>query len=193
LVSVYVKYVKRCLDFFLSFLGIIILFPVLLTVAIFVKFDSSGSIFFQQKRIAKGGREFIVYKFRSMRVDAPEQSAHSSDSLKNYVTKLGKFMRATGIDELPQLFNILKGDMAIVGPRPCLYNDYELIDLRSKHGVNIIRPGLTSLSKLKDVYGHKPRDKIKIDIEYKSNISFSLDMEIFLTTIKLVFLKRNEK
>lgn len=140
----YKRFIKRGLDIFLSTLGIIILAPFLLLICIFIMIDSKGPIIFTQKRVGKDSTHFNIYKFRTMKVDTPKEiPTHLLDNPNFFITNTGRFLRKTSLDELPQLFNILKGDMSIIGPRPALWNQYDLIEERDKYEANSIRPGLT--------------------------------------------------
>lgn len=179
----YRKYLKRLFDFILSLIGLILLSPIFLVLIILIKLDSKGPIIFKQRRIGKDKREFNIYKFRSMRIDAPKDApTHLLNNPDLYITSVGKFIRKTSLDELPQLINIIKGDMAIVGPRPALYNQYDLISERDKYSANSIRPGLTGLAQISG------RDELSIDIkakydgEYLEKYNFLLDLKIIFNT-----------
>lgn len=135
---------KRIVDFLLSLIGLLVLSPVFLILAIAIKGESKGPVFFKQKRVGIHKKHFMILKFRTMRTDTPkDMPTHLLKNPEQYITKTGRFLRKTSLDELPQLINILKGDMAVVGPRPALYNQYDLIEERDKYGANDIRPGLT--------------------------------------------------
>ena len=137
-------YVKRGMDFVLSLLGLLLLSPVFLGLVIAIKIDSPGPILFRQKRVGIHKTYFEILKFRTMRIDTPKDvPTHLLENPEQYITKVGKFLRRTSLDELPQILNILKGDMAVVGPRPALWNQYDLIEERDKYGANDLRPGLT--------------------------------------------------
>lgn len=152
------RVVKRLLAILISGLAIIIFSPVLLAVAIAIKCDSKGPVLFKQKRIGKDKKHFMIYKFRSMYVDAPaDMPTHMLKDPTAMITKVGAFLRKTSLDELPQLFNIFKGEMAIVGPRPALWNQYDLIAERDKYNANSIRPGLTGWAQING------RDELEID------------------------------
>ncbi len=183
----YKNYIKRLLDTILSLLGIIVLLPLLLTLAIVIKTTSPGPILFKQKRIGKDNKHFYIYKFRSMRNDTPkDMPTHLLENPDQYITKVGKFMRKTSLDELPQLFNILKGEMAVIGPRPSLPNQYDLNKLRDENGASTVKPGLTGLAQISG------RDELEIDVkasldgEYVKNMSFLLDCKCFVGTITSV-------
>lgn len=180
----YNKYIKRAIDFLIALVGLICASPVLLVVALLIKIDSEGPVLFKQERIGLNGKVFKIYKFRSMCVGA-EKSGVYSDSKDTRVTKVGRFIRATSIDELPQLFNMLKGDMSLIGPRPPLtYHpwEYEKYDDEQRRMFDV-RPGMTGWAQVhgrKDVEWNK---RIKLNVWYVDNISFWLDVKIFFVTI----------
>ena len=175
------------MDTILSLLGIILLLPLLLSLAIVIKTTSPGPILFKQKRVGKDNKHFYIYKFRSMRIDTPkDMPTHLLENPDQYITKVGKFMRKTSLDELPQLFNIIKGEMAVIGPRPSLPNQYDLNKLRDENGASTVKPGLTGLAQISG------RDELEIDVkasldgEYVKNMSFLLDCKCFVGTITSV-------
>ncbi|MCR0158872.1 sugar transferase [[Clostridium] innocuum] len=183
----YKNCIKRLLDTILSLLGIILLLPLLLSLAIVIKTTSPGPILFKQKRVGKDNKHFYIYKFRSMRIDTPkDMPTHLLENPDQYITKVGKFMRKTSLDELPQLFNIIKGEMAVIGPRPSLPNQYDLNKLRDENGASTVKPGLTGLAQISG------RDELEIDVkasldgEYVKNMSFLLDCKCFVGTITSV-------
>lgn len=183
----YKNCVKRILDMFLSLLGIVTLSPLLFLIAITIKITSPGPILFKQKRIGKNNKLFYIYKFRSMRIDTPKNMpTHLLENPNQYITRIGRIMRKTSLDELPQLFNILKGEMAVIGPRPSLPNQYDLNKLRDENGSSAIKPGLTGLAQISG------RDELEIDIkaaldgEYANKISFIFDCKCFIGTITSV-------
>ena len=180
--------VKRGIDFLLSLAGIIILSPIFLILCLAIKVDSKGPIIFKQKRVGKDKRHFNIYKFRTMKVDTPkEMPTHLLENPDFFITKVGKFLRKTSLDELPQLFNILKGDMAVIGPRPALWNQYDLIEERDKYGANNIRPGLTGLAQISGRDELEIQEKAKLDGYYTEHISFGMDVKCFFGTITSVF------
>ena len=155
--------IKRILDFFLSLSGIIILSPLLIILSIWIKLDSKGPVLFKQQRIGKNKTYFNIYKFGTMYVDTPHDvPTHLLKNPDAFITKSGHFLRKTSLDELPQLFNILSGQMAIIGPRPALWNQYDLIELRDKYHANNVRPGLTGWAQING------RDEL--DIETKATL-----------------------
>jgi len=179
---------KRIIDFILSLMGIVVLSPVLLLLCLAIKLDSKGPIIFKQKRVGKNKTYFNIYKFRTMKIDTPkEMPTHLLADPDFYITKVGKFLRKTSLDELPQLFNIIKGDMAVIGPRPALWNQYDLIEERDKYGANDIRPGLTGLAQISGRDELEIKQKALLDGNYTENISPSMDLKCFLGTIVSVF------
>ncbi len=192
----YRHFFKRFLDILFSFLGLIILFPLLIIIAILVKITSKGPILFKQKRIGKNGKVFNIYKFRSMCVGAEQQKGGVySDKNDKRVTKIGKFIRATSIDELPQMLNILKGDMSFIGPRPPLtyhpwkYEEYT----KEQKKMFAVRPGITGWAQVngrKEVEWHK---RIELNVWYVEHLTFLLDMKILFMTIGKVFTNANNE
>ena len=182
------SYIKRLLDFLLSLFGLIILSPFFIIIAILIKFDSKGPIFFKQKRVGKNKTYFMIFKFRTMRTDTPKDiPTHMLNDAENYITKVGGFLRKTSLDELPQIINILKGNMSIIGPRPALWNQEDLIEERDKYGANDIRPGLTGLAQIRGRDELEIPVKAKFDGEYVEKMSLIFDFRIFLKTIEKVF------
>lgn len=181
--DLYQHYFKRIFDFCISLISVIVLSPILVLIAVSIKLDSKGPVLFRQKRITKGRRPFQILKFRTMRSDTPRDTpTHLLEGSESYITKVGHFLRKSSLDELPQLFNILKGEMAIVGPRPALWNQEDLLEERDKYGANDIRPGLTGLAQVSG------RDELPIPVkaaydgEYVSKISFLFDCKIIFRT-----------
>lgn len=175
--------VKRLLAILISGLAIIILSPVLLAVAIAIKCDSKGPVLFKQKRVGKDKKHFMIYKFRSMYVDAPaDMPTHMLKDPTAMITKVGAFLRKTSLDELPQLFNIFKGEMAIVGPRPALWNQYDLIAERDKYKANSIRPGLTGWAQINGRDELEIDEKSRLDGYYVAHMSFLMDLKCFFGT-----------
>lgn len=180
--------IKQVIDFILSFMAIIILLPFFLLFAIIIKIESKGPVFFKQKRIGKNKKEFTIYKFRTMRTDTPkDMPTHMLKNADSYITKFGNIMRKTSIDELPQIINILKGEMAIIGPRPALWNQEDLIALRDEFNANSIKPGLTGWAQVNGRDELPIEQKAKYDGEYVEKISFLFDIKIFFMTIMKVF------
>lgn len=176
-------YIKRGIDFVLSLLGLVVLSPVFFVLIIAIKADSPGPVLFRQKRVGIHKTHFSILKFRTMRIDTPkDMPTHLLQNPEQYITKVGKFMRKTSLDELPQIINILKGDMAIVGPRPALWNQYDLIEERDKYGANDIRPGLTGWAQING------RDELEIPVkawfdgEYVKKMGPKMDLRCFFGT-----------
>ncbi len=177
------KIIKRIIDFLVSLFAIIALSPVLAITSIAVKADSKGPVFFVQKRVGKDKKLFNMYKFRSMRTDTPhDMPTHLLNNPDAFITKTGKFLRKSSLDELPQLFNILKGDMSIVGPRPALWNQDDLIAERDKYGANDIRPGLTGLAQVNGRDELEIPVKAKFDGEYVEKMSLFFDIKCIVDT-----------
>jgi len=179
--------VKRYIDFTLALMGIIILAPVFLVIVIAIKLDSNGPVLFRQKRVGIHKTHFNILKFRTMRIDTPkDMPTHLFKNPEQYITKTGKLLRKTSLDELPQIINILAGEMAIVGPRPALWNQYDLIAERDKYGANDIRPGLTGWAQINGRDELPIEVKAQMDGEYVTNMSFLFDMKCFFRTIACV-------
>lgn len=183
----YLKFFKRVIDLFISIMGFLVLSPIFLILMIAVKLDSPGPVFFKQKRVGKNKTHFMILKFRTMRTDTPkDMPTHLLSNADSYITKTGKFLRKTSLDELPQIINIIKGDMSIIGPRPALWNQFDLIEQRDKYGANDIMPGLTGWAQING------RDELPIDVkaaldgEYVKKLSFGFDVKCFFGTIKSV-------
>jgi len=181
--DLYLK-VKRVLSIVLSLSGLIVLSPLFLVIMLAIKVDSAGPIFFKQKRVGKNKEYFEILKFRTMRIDAPKDSpTHLLEDPEQWITRVGKFLRRTSLDELPQLVNILKGDMSIVGPRPALWNQYDLIAERDKYGANDILPGLTGWAQIHGRDELPIEVKVRLDGEYVKNIGLWMDVKCFFKTI----------
>ncbi|WP_025478328.1 sugar transferase [Enterococcus faecium] len=179
---------KRGIDFLLSLVGIIVLSPILLILCIAIKIDSKGPVIFKQKRVGKNKSHFYIYKFRTMKVDTPQETpTHLLSNPDFFITRVGKFLRKTSLDELPQLFNILKGDMAVIGPRPALWNQYDLIEERDKYHANDIRPGLTGLAQISGRDELEIDYKARLDGQYTANVTPWMDLKCFFGTIISVF------
>ena len=177
-------FIKRGADVVLSLLALICLSPVYLLVALAVKLTSPGPVLFRQKRVGRGGRLFTIYKFRTMRTDTPRDTAtHLLQDPARYITRVGAFLRRSSLDELPQFFNVLKGDMSIVGPRPALYNQDDLIAAREKAGVDAVRPGITGLAQINGRDELPIPVKVRYDREYVENLSLKMDARCFFGTI----------
>lgn len=178
------SFVKRIVDFSLSLFIIICLSPVLLLLCLLIKVDSPGPILFKQKRIGKDKEYFNILKFRTMKIDTPnDMPTHLLEDPDFFITKTGKVLRKTSLDELPQLFNILKGEMSIIGPRPALWNQYDLIAERDKYKANDVLPGLTGLAQISGRDELPIKLKAKIDGDYVRKMSPLLDAKIFFGTV----------
>ena len=177
------RYIKRIIDILLSGLAIIILSPLLLILCIAIKLDSPGPIFFTQKRVGIHKTYFQIYKFRTMRTDTPkDMPTHMLANPEQYITKTGRFLRKTSLDELPQIFNIFKGDMSIVGPRPALWNQDDLVAERDKYGANDVTPGLTGWAQINGRDELEIPVKAKLDGEYVKKYGFTMDVRCFFGT-----------
>ena len=180
----YQRLFKRVIDIVLSLLGLFLLSPVFLLVIIAIKLDSKGPIFFKQKRVGKNKKLFEIYKFRTMKVATPKDAP--THLLKNpdfFITKIGKLLRKTSLDELPQLINILKGEMSVIGPRPALWNQCDLIKERDKYHANDIYPGLTGWAQINGRDELPIQNKAALDGEYIKRMSFLFDVKCFIGTI----------
>lgn len=182
--SFYVKYLKRLIDIILSACALLILFPILLIISIAIVIDSPGRVLFCQKRVGKGKTHFNILKFRTMRADAPaNMPTHELSDPEKWITHTGRFLRKTSLDELPQIINILAGNMSIVGPRPALWNQFDLIEERDKYGANDIRPGLTGWAQINGRDELSIEKKAAFDGEYAQNVSFAFDLRCFFGTV----------
>ena len=177
-------HVKRILGLLLSLLALVVLSPLLLILSAIIRLTSPGPVFFRQRRVGIGKTHFMIYKFRTMRIDAPkDQPTHLLKDPSAYITPVGRFLRRSSLDELPQLLNIIKGEMAVVGPRPALWNQFDLIAERDKYGANDVRPGLTGWAQING------RDELPIDVkarldgEYVKRMSFTFDVRCILGTV----------
>ncbi len=176
--------IKRMMDFVLSFVGMIVLSPMFLLLMLAIKLDSPGPVFFKQKRVGIHKTYFDILKFRTMKIDTPkDMPTHMLEDPEQYITKVGKFLRKTSLDELPQIINILKGDMSIIGPRPALWNQDDLVAERDKYGANDVMPGLTGLAQISGRDELEIPVKAKLDGEYVEKMSFAFDVKCFFGTI----------
>lgn len=181
--GMYNKFFKRVLDYLLSLIGIIALSPLLLLTAILIKLESKGPILFKQKRVGKQKRCFFILKFRTMSMDTPRDiPTHLMENPDQYITRLGKLLRKTSLDELPQIWNILAGQMSIVGPRPALWNQSDLIAERDKYGANDVLPGLTGWAQINGRDELPIPVKARLDGEYVQRISLVMDAKCFFRT-----------
>ena len=182
-------YIKRGIDIILSGMAIVILSPLLLFLCIAIKLDTPGPILFKQKRVGIHRSFFQIYKFRTMRIDTPKDvPTHMLENPEQYITKVGKFLRKTSLDELPQIFNIFKGEMSIVGPRPALWNQDDLVAEREKYGANDVTPGLTGWAQINGRDELEIPDKARLDGEYVKHLGPWMDLKCFLGTIGSVLM-----
>lgn len=180
--------IKRMMDIALSILGLIVLSPIYLIIVLAIKIESKGPVLFKQKRIGKAKSHFHILKFRTMRIDAPKDTpTHLLDNPDQYITKTGKLLRKTSLDELPQIWNILVGQMSVIGPRPALWNQYDLIKKRDQYGVNDVPPGLTGWAQINGRDELPIETKAKLDGEYVEKIGLWMDIKCFFGTIISVF------
>ena len=178
------RILKGILDFLISLIALILLALPMAVLAIAIKIDDPGPVFFRQKRVGRNQKTFQMMKFRSMKMDTPHDTpTHLLADPYQYITKVGKFLRRTSLDELPQLFNILMGQMSIVGPRPALWNQFDLNEARESYGVHQVRPGLTGWAQVNGRDELEIPVKAKLDGEYVQNISFLFDCKCFFGTI----------
>ncbi|OUP70831.1 lipid carrier--UDP-N-acetylgalactosaminyltransferase [Erysipelatoclostridium sp. An173] len=180
----YKKVIKRVIDFVLSLCGLIVLSPIFIILCIWIKLDSKGPILFKQRRIGINKKHFSIYKFRTMYIDTPkDMPTHMLSNPDQFITKAGKFLRKTSLDELPQIINIIKGEMSIIGPRPALWNQDDLIAERDKYHANDVRPGLTGWAQINGRDELEIPVKARLDGEYVKRISFLFDVKCFFGTI----------
>lgn len=179
--------VKRTLDFLFALIGLIILSPLFIVLILAIKLDSKGPVFFKQKRVGIHKTHFNILKFRTMKIDTPRDTpTHLLENPGQYITRVGQFLRKTSLDELPQIFNILVGQMSIIGPRPALWNQYDLIAERDKYGANDVPPGLTGWAQINGRDELPIEIKAKLDGEYVKNLGLRMDIKCFFGTIKSV-------
>lgn len=182
--GVYERIIKRIMDIILSGIGLIVLSPVLLGFAIAIKVDDPGPVLFAQKRIGKNKKYFKLHKFRSMKMSTPHDvPTHMLDNPDQYITKVGRFMRKTSIDELPQIWDIFVGNMSVIGPRPALWNQDVLVAERDKYNANDVKPGLTGWAQINGRDELEIPDKAKLDGDYVKKIGFPFDVKCFIGTI----------
>ena len=185
--SIYNRIVKRILDIICSLAAIVCLSILYLPICVIIKCTSEGPVFFRQKRIGKNKKYFNILKFRTMRIDTPKDCpTHLLNNPEQYITKVGAFLRKTSLDELPQIFNIFKGDMSVIGPRPALWNQDDLVAERDKYGANDVRPGLTGWAQVNGRDELPIPVKAKLDGEYAEKISFWFDVKCLFLTIASV-------
>lgn len=180
----YSKFLKRTIDIVLSFLGLVILLPIFLILSLLVIIDDPGPVFFTQKRVGINKSFFKLHKFRSMKMSTPHDTpTHLLENPEQYITRMGKFLRKSSLDELPQIWDIFVGNMSIIGPRPALWNQDDLVAERDKYGANDVRPGLTGWAQINGRDELEIPVKAKLDGEYVEKISFAFDCKCFFGTI----------
>lgn len=185
--------IKDSFDKIVSLFFLIILLPVFTIIGILIKFDSKGNAIITQKRVGQHGKAFDMYKFRTMRCDTPSLPTAELGNPKVYITRVGSILRKTSLDELPQLINVIKGDMALIGPRPVLLNEYNLLSLRKKAGVERVKPGITGLAQISGRDFISDKRKVAYDKYYALNMCFLLDAKIIYRTFIAVFKRENVK
>lgn len=179
----YKKHFKRCIDIILSLSGLILASWLYLIIIIAIVIDDPGPVFFAQKRVGKNKKIFKLYKFRSMKMTTPHDTpTHMLENPEQYITRVGRFLRKSSLDEIPQLWNILKGDMSVIGPRPALWNQDDLIEERDKYGANDVRPGLSGWAQICGRDELEIEVKARLDGEYIQKMSFLFDCRCFFGT-----------
>ena len=185
----YKHVIKRLIDIIVSFIGAIVTLPIFLIIAIIIFIDDPGPVFFKQKRVGKNKKLFSMHKFRSMKVKTPDIPTHLLENPEQYITKVGRFLRKTSLDELPQIYDILRGKMSIVGPRPALWNQDDLVAERDKYQANDVKPGLTGWAQINGRDELSIVEKSRFDGEYVANLNagkfkgFAMDIKCFFGTI----------
>ena len=179
----YARYIKRIIDILLSLAGLILASWLYLIIIIAIKVDDPGPVFFTQKRVGIHKKYFNLYKFRSMKMSTPHDvPTHLLDNPDQYITRVGRFIRKMSLDEIPQLFNILRGDMSVIGPRPALWNQYDLLEERDKYGANDVKPGLSGWAQICGRDELEIEEKARLDGEYVKRMSFAFDCRCFFGT-----------
>lgn len=185
--GIYNRFSKRIIDIVCSFLAIIVFSVIYIPICIIIKCTSEGPIFFKQKRVGRDKSYFNILKFRTMRIDTPKDCpTHLLENPDQYITTVGRFLRKTSLDELPQIFNILKGDMSIIGPRPALWNQDDLVAERDKYNINSLKPGLTGWAQINGRDELPIPVKVEMDKIYYDNLSFLFDVRCLFLTVKSV-------
>lgn len=175
---------KRVFDILAALAGLAVAWPVLLVLAAAVRLTSTGPAIHWSRRVGRGNREFLMPKFRSMRTDTPDVATHLLEDPQRWITPVGRFLRRSSLDELPQLWSVLTGDMSLVGPRPALFNQYDLVELRTQAGVERLRPGVTGWAQVNGRDELPIAEKVKLDAEYLRRQSFGLDLAIIFATLR---------
>ena len=183
---------KRVFDLVLSLVGSLVLLPVFIIISTWIKLDSRGPVLFKQKRVGLGKGTFFLYKFRTMKIETPKDTpTHLLQNPASYITGCGKFLRLTSLDELPQLYNIIKGEMSIVGPRPALWNQDDLVAERDRYGANDVRPGLTGWAQVNGRDELPIPVKAALDGEYVGKLSLWMDVKCVIRTVVCVLTRKN--
>lgn len=182
---------KRIFDFLISLTFILILSPLAILIALFIKLTSPGPIIYWSNRIGKDNKIFKMPKFRTMKINTPALATHLMNDSSQYLTPIGSFLRKTSLDEIPQLWSILKGDMSFVGPRPALFNQDDLIELRTKAGIHHLQPGLTGWAQINGRDSLSISEKVNWEKDYLDKKSFWFDLYIFIKTFQRVLLSKN--
>lgn len=185
----YQTFIKPFFDIFFAFIFIIVLSPILIAIFMILKMTTNTSVIYKQKRVGKNRKHFYIYKFRTMTADTPILIGSERISIRNKVTKFGRFLRDTSLDELPQLFNVVKGEMSLIGPRPVVDADRELLILRRESGVIRIKPGMTGLAQVNGRKNLSDKNKAEFDEKYARNISFFLDISILFKTLPIIIVR----
>ena len=180
---------KRIFDLMVALVLMLILAPLLLLVVLAIRLTSVGPVLFRTRRVGKNSRLFTMYKFRTMRIETPQVATHLLKEPDQFLTPIGKFLRRTSLDELPQMINVLCGDMSLVGPRPALFNQDDLIALRTARGVNELTPGITGWAQVNGRDSLPIAEKVKLDEWYLKNRSFWLDLKVVVMTVVKVLRK----
>jgi O-antigen biosynthesis protein WbqP len=178
--------VKRVIDLGLSAVLLVAAAPLLLVIAATIKATSPGPVLFRTRRVGRDNRLFTMLKFRTMRIDTPQVATHLLEQPDRFLTPVGGFLRRTSLDELPQLMNVLRGDMSLVGPRPALFNQHDLVELRTRHGVQVLLPGVTGWAQVNGRDNLSTEEKVVFDAEYLRNRGLSLDLRILFLTLQRV-------
>lgn len=185
------RFVKRAIDLVLALVGLIALAVPMLIISAAIYIDDPGKAIFRQYRVGRNGVRFKLYKFRTMKESTPKYLSTSEvNNPKQYITKLGKFLRKTSLDEIPQLINVLRGDMSLVGPRPLISDEYEIHQMRMRFGVYNVRPGVTGLAQINGRDTVTPTDKVRWDVKYVENFGFKMDMKILFSTVPNVLARK---
>ena len=185
------RIIKRAVDLIFSLIGLLVLLVPMMIISVAIYIDNPGKAIFRQYRVGRGGKRFKLYKFRTMKESTPKYLSTSEvEDPKQYLTKLGRFLRKTSLDEIPQLINVLRGDMSLVGPRPLISDEYEIHQMRMRFGVYNVRPGVTGLAQVNGRDTVTPADKVRWDVKYVENFGFKMDMKILLTTVPNVLARR---